>query len=71
MKTLLLTLALSFNTHIKPDSVYLCMGSWSHAYHKITTCKGLRKCTTKLKKVSLYDATHKYKRTYCHYCYHN
>lgn len=52
----------------KIDSVYLCMGSMSHSYHIITNCKGLEKCSTKLNKVSLLDASNKFKRTACGYC---
>lgn len=57
---------LGFET-MKKDSVYLCMGNYSHAYHKYPNCKGLHNCSTSLKKVSLFYATHKYKRVHCGY----
>jgi len=53
---------------IKPiaiDSVYLCMGNNYTVYHKTQTCNGLRKCSTTLKKVSLYDAINTYHRKLC------
>jgi len=62
MKTLIFFLSLHF---VKPDSVYLCLGPKSHAYHCITYCKGLKTCSTKLIKVSLNDAIYKYHRTSC------
>jgi len=71
MKTLLISLfiTVSFsNRSGKTDSVYLCMGNYSHAYHATLNCKGLRNCKGKEIKVSLYDATHKYNRKACGYC---
>ncbi len=53
---------------VKPDSVYLCMGRLSHSYHRTQYCKGLKKCSTNLVKVSLQDAIKKYHRTACGYC---
>ena len=49
----------------KPDSVYLCMGPRSQVYHKTQYCRGLKHCSTELKKVSLDDAINKYHRRLC------
>lgn len=69
MKTLILFLSLTLTKpQTKTDSVYLCMGPQSHSYHKIEYCKGLKHCSTKLKKVSLDDAIKKYHRMACGYC---
>lgn len=67
MKILFLFLSLNL---VKPDSVYLCLGPKSHSYHTITYCKGLKHCSTKLIKVSLFDAISQYHRTSCGYCKH-
>lgn len=73
MKTLLIAFLLFISANIcfaqKPDSVYLCMGSMSRTYHNTEYCKGLKRCSTMLFKVSLNDAVNKYHRTGCHYCY--
>lgn len=50
----------------KSDSVYLCMGPKSKVYHLIRDCRGLKHCSTVLKKVSLDDAI-KYHRRLCGY----
>lgn len=74
MKRLIIIVAVAFlglsSFKEKADSVYLCMGAYSHFYHKITYCKGLKNCSTKLKKISLADAINQYGRKACHYCYH-
>ncbi len=68
MKAIIIFLLLPLYTiNFKTDSVYLCMGNYSKAYHQTKYCKGLRHCSTDLKKVSLYDATHKYHRKHCGY----
>jgi len=74
MKNLILSFlitvsSLTVSAKVKPDSVWLCMGPYSHSYHNTEYCKGLTKCSTKLKKVSLDDAINKYHRKACHYCY--
>lgn len=73
MKSLLIGLLLTISTTFcfakKPDNVYLCMGSMSHTYHNTMYCKGLKRCSTRLLKVSFEDAIGKYHRTGCRYCY--
>lgn len=53
----------------KETYVYLCMGSKSKRYHKTDKCKGLSRCSTRIKVVTLQDAIKKYKRTPCKKCY--
>jgi len=67
MKTLAILFLLIFS---HPDSVYICMGSSSHSYHTSAYCKGLKHCSTSLKKVSLADAINVYHRKECGYCLH-
>jgi len=70
MKTLILLL-IAFHPIVKQnkaDSVYLCMGRYSYAYHASLYCKGLRYCRGKEIKVSLKDAINKYHRKPCGYC---
>ena len=74
MKNLFIALLLtassvSVQANIKTDSVYLCMGHYSHAYHISQYCKGLRNCSTPLKKVPLSVAI-KMNRHKCGYCNH-
>lgn len=66
MKTLILLLSLII---IKPDSVYICTGGSSYAYHNTEYCMGLKNCRHKIIKVSLDDAVKKYNRKACHYCF--
>lgn len=69
MKTLLLFLSLTLAKPInKTDSVWICTGRYSHAYHNTTMCKGLRNCKGKEIRVSLSDAVNKYRRHPCGYC---
>jgi hypothetical protein len=69
MKTLILFLSLALiKPQIKADSVWLCMGNYSHAYHSTTMCRGLRNCKGKEIRVSLYDAINKYHRHAYGYC---
>jgi len=53
----------------RPDSVYICLGKYSHAFHRNNFCKGLRNCKAKLIYISLSDAVNKYGRKACGYCY--
>ena len=74
MKTLLLSFliavsSLSVSAQTRPDSVYICLGKYSHAYHRNNFCKGLRNCKAKVIYVSLNDAINKYGRKACGYCY--
>ncbi|HTI60765.1 hypothetical protein [Mucilaginibacter sp.] len=74
MKTLILFFlltagSLSVSAQTRPDSVYICLGKYSHAYHRNTYCKGLRNCKAKIMYVSLGDAIKKYGRKACGYCY--
>lgn len=39
-----------------PAYVYICNGPKSVVYHKSETCPGLSHCSTKVEKVSLYEA---------------
>lgn len=69
MKTFILSISLLVTTYqSKQDSVWLCMGNYSHAYHASLYCKGLRNCKGKEVRVSIYDAIHKYHRHACGYC---
>jgi hypothetical protein len=73
MKPLILTLAigvmaLTLQAKTRPDSVYLCLGKYSHAYHSNTYCKGLRNCKARIIYVSLSDAINKFGRKSCGYC---
>lgn len=51
------------------DDVYICTGPQSKRYHKTKSCKGLSKCSDKILKVSVEEATDDYGRTPCGYCY--
>lgn len=57
------------NSNNKETYVYLCMGKKSKRYHKTDKCKGLSRCSTQIKVVTLQDAVKKYKRTPCKKCY--
>lgn len=69
MKTLLLTLALLvFSGNTSQKSVYICTGGSSVAYHKSSTCSGLRNCKGSIKEISLQEAE-KMNRRPCKICY--
>lgn len=53
----------------KETYVYLCMGKKSKRYHKTDKCKGLSRCSTRIRVVTLQEAVKKYKRTPCKKCY--
>ncbi len=69
MKSIILFLLLNTQLQTKTDSVWICTGRYSHAYHNTNTCKGLRNCKGMEIYVSLYDARNKYHRKPCNYCY--
>ena len=54
--------------NISHDYVYICTGPTAYAYHKTDTCKGLRRCTGDIKKISLEQAK-KENRKACKLCY--
>lgn len=68
MKYLLLVLLLFINSD-NTKIVYICTGPYSTKYHKTAQCRGLKKCSAKIKQISLEDAVKKYKRKPCGYCY--
>lgn len=48
--------------------VYICMGPRSECYHKTQSCRGLRNCSTSIKKVTVSEAKTKYHRRACGIC---
>ncbi|RKR83482.1 hypothetical protein BDD43_3691 [Mucilaginibacter gracilis] len=66
MKPLFVLLIIFFLN--KPDSVWICTGKYSKAYHKKAYCKGLRNCKGDEIKVPLKDAIYIYHRKPCGYC---
>jgi hypothetical protein len=55
-------------TNIKlDDKVYICVSPTAHAYHKYE-CKGLKKCTHQIKKITLLEAKDAKKKA-CGFCY--
>lgn len=42
--------------------VYLCEGPMSHVYHYTQTCRGLRRCSTKLDKMTVEEAVKRGRR---------
>lgn len=51
-----------------PNSVYVCTGPSSKAYHNSKGCDGLRNCSKEIKSVSIEEAKNM-KRRPCGYCY--
>lgn len=49
------------------QEVYLCMGPKSSAYHLTPNCRGLRNCSTQLKKMSEKEAVSKGRHA-CGFC---
>ena len=72
MNKLILTVSLCIVSFVSPSEtspkVFICMGSMSECYHKNKDCKGLEKCSTKIKEVTLEQAK-KMGRRPCGYCY--
>ena len=50
------------------NNVYICTGPSSKKYHAYPECKGLKKCSKEIKKVSKVEAV-KLGRTQCKWCY--
>lgn len=44
------------------DSVYICYSNTSYAYHSSPNCRGLNRCAHTIIKVSLKEATGKYRK---------
>jgi hypothetical protein len=54
--TLLLGIQLLTTSFILENNVYICQGPRSKVYHKAQNCKGLNKCSTTVKEVSISEA---------------
>lgn len=76
----LLPAFLAFSTFPKTDckkitedapfaSVYICKSSGASVYHSELKCWGLQKCTHKILKVTVKEATEEYGRRACKVCY--
>lgn len=50
------------------DSVYLCNGPQSKAYHKTNHCRGLKNCSTEIEATDIATAIAKHRKE-CGYCY--
>lgn len=48
--------------------VYICTGPQSERYHKTDHCKGLRRCSGSIERITISEA-HDLGRTPCGYCY--
>jgi len=72
MKRILLLSALAFvfsSTTVRKETVLICTGGMSYAYHK-DYCQGLQNCTKEVVKVSRKEAVRKYGiEKACGYCY--
>lgn len=51
------------------DSVYICKGHLSKAYHKSESCYGLKWCSKEILEVSKEKAVKKHHRHACSFCY--
>jgi len=47
------------------DSAYICYSNTSYAYHSSPNCSGLNRCTHTIIKVSVKEATGKYRKRAC------
>ena len=56
------------STNHSDVKVYICQGSMSECYHKTKDCKGLERCSTDIKEITLEQAK-KMGRRPCGYCY--
>lgn len=65
---LLLALSACAQDPQQKDSVYLCTGNYSIAYHIKRDCKGLNNCKAKIITVTYQDAVKKYGRKSCRFC---
>jgi hypothetical protein len=50
-------------------SVYICDSESSYAFHSSESCRGIKRCTHGILKVSKADAMNKYGRKACKICY--
>lgn len=55
-------------TTVQETYVYICTGPQSTKYHKTSTCKGLKRCSREVIKITL-DKAKEMKRTPCKICY--
>lgn len=62
-----LCVVLGSATSLTAQEVYLCMGPKSSAYHLTPNCRGLRNCSTQLKKMSEKEAVSKGRHA-CRFC---
>ncbi len=58
----------SFCSAGKNRDAYICTGPTAYAYHKTNNCKGLRRCTGEIKKISIKQAK-KENRKACKLCF--
>ncbi len=68
MQRFLILIAISLLSCSRNNTVYLCNGPHSKAYHKTSHCQGLRKCTTEIERTNITTAKEKHRREYG-YCY--
>ncbi len=69
MKTLILSLCtFTLLVGCSDGDVYICTGPQSEAYHKSDDCKGLRRCSGTIEKISKEDAKFIGRRA-CRFCY--
>jgi len=68
MQKLLLLVAIVFIGCSNDNSVYLCNGPESKAYHKTRHCQGLKRCTTDIESTDIATAMARHRRE-CGYCY--
>ena len=69
MQRFLLFVMISITGCNSVDTVYLCNGPYSKAYHRTSHCKGLKYCTTDIESTDIGTAKEKNRRA-CRYCYH-
>ena len=67
-KALFFAVAAMSATAPQAETVYICHGPKSHRYHKTPKCKGLCRCSTELKQVTISEAE-KMQFTPCKICH--
>jgi hypothetical protein len=50
------------------DNVYVCTGPMSKKYHNTENCYGLRRCSSKIEKISI-EKAERMNRMPCKFCY--
>lgn len=55
-------------SYAQSKTVYVCMGPNSKSYHATSECRGLKRCSTDIKSVSL-ETAQKMQRRACRLCY--